>query len=258
HWSPQGQSTTQRRAMASFIKRHDPYRHPVLIHTHSTSEEKTSILSPLLGFKDIDGLSFQVGDPTRVNREVRLWREAAMRAGHPWLITMDEIGPWQRGAVPDADEHDDHKVLRREVLWGSLLGGAAGVEWYFGAHFPHNDLTAENWRTRGSLWKQSRTAAEFFETLPLVDMAPCTRTKVAYCLAEPGKLYVAYRNAGQALSLDLNGVPGEFDVRWFNPIQGGELVVSGLERTRGDQIVVLDSPPDRDVDWVAVVTRRSN
>ena len=51
-------------------------------------------------------------------------------AGRPWLISMDEIGMWHTGVVPD-DVDPDHDALRRYVLWGSLMAGAAGVEWYF-------------------------------------------------------------------------------------------------------------------------------
>jgi len=36
HWDPQGQNDAQRKAMAAFINAHDPYGHPVLLHTHYT------------------------------------------------------------------------------------------------------------------------------------------------------------------------------------------------------------------------------
>lgn len=52
---------------------------------------------------------------------------------------MDEIGFWHTGVLPDAI-NPRHDTIRKEVLWGSLMAGVAGVEWYFGARYDHNDL----------------------------------------------------------------------------------------------------------------------
>lgn len=132
HWSPEGQSDRQRRDMAAYFARHDPYRHPVFLHTHSTAEEKDEILTPLLGNKHLAGLSLQVADRFSVHQQTRKWRSLSEQAGAPWAMTMDEIGQWHTGAVPDAYA-GGHTSLRRHALWGHLLGGGAGVEWYFGA-----------------------------------------------------------------------------------------------------------------------------
>ena len=42
------------------------------------------------------------------------------------------------------------------------MAGGAGVEWYFGYSHPHDDLDAEDWRSRGAMWAQTRHALEFF------------------------------------------------------------------------------------------------
>ena len=41
---------------------------------------------------------------------------------------MDEIGEWHTGALTDAQD-PEHPTLRHHAMWGTLLSGAAGVEW---------------------------------------------------------------------------------------------------------------------------------
>ena len=72
-FSPNGQTTAQRKAMAAFLKSRDPYNHPVVLHTHAHSTLKDELLPDLLGFKAIDGLSFQVD-----HREQVAWRSHQM------------------------------------------------------------------------------------------------------------------------------------------------------------------------------------
>ena len=146
-FSPNGQNDGQRRAMASFLKQADPYQHPVLLHTHSHEPTRANVLDSIVGFKDLDGLSMQVDKREGAAKVVESWRRKAHDSGHEWLITMDEIGMWHTGALPDSLD-PNHDTLRRYVLWGTLLSGAAGVEWYFGARNLHNDLNSEDWRRR--------------------------------------------------------------------------------------------------------------
>jgi len=126
-YSPHAQNDQQRRDMSSYFGIADPYDHAVLLHTHSTTESKEEIITPQLGHLPLDGLSFQVEKRPMVNGEIQKWREKSKVAGKEWLITMDEIGIWKHGAVPDIKD-PDHDRLRHWVLWGTLLGGGAGVE----------------------------------------------------------------------------------------------------------------------------------
>jgi hypothetical protein len=218
HWRPEGQNDAQRIAMAQFIAANDPYRHPILLHTHAETTDKDRILTPLLGLEALQGLSFQVSDRTKVNFETRKWNALSRKAERPWAITMDEIGMWQIGARNDRDD-PTHDSLRRHALWGHLLGGGAGVEWYFGAHQDGNDLTTEDWRTRGELWRQTALAKQFFsKELPYWDVQPCESE--AYCLAKPGDLYAVY------LSTDTPGLSradiaaGDYSLHSFDPVTG--------------------------------------
>jgi len=118
-FTPTAQNDYQRRAMASFIKEIDPYQHPVLLHTHSHDPERSDILEQIVGFKDLDGLSLQVDQPKNAAGVVSEWRNKAAKSGHNWMITMDEIGPWHTGALPDSlDPDHDMRPLQNPVVSG--------------------------------------------------------------------------------------------------------------------------------------------
>ncbi len=218
HWRPEGQSDAQRTAMARYIEQIDPYDHPVLLHTHSEAADKDTILSPQLGNRDIAGLSFQVSKRETVNAEIRKWHDLSRKAGHLWPITMDEIGPWQIGARADSDD-PDHDSLRRHALWGTLLAGGAGVEWYFGAEQDGNDLTTEDLRSRAELWRQTRVALDFFKQhLRYWEMEPCPGD--AYCLGKEGEVYAFYSSEDTPTPLATAFSAGRYRVRLFDPKKG--------------------------------------
>jgi hypothetical protein len=57
----------------------------------------------------------------------------------------------------DDPNHDD---VRHQALWGHLMGGGAGCEWYFGYKFAHNDLGLEDFRATASPTSSSSTTWE--------------------------------------------------------------------------------------------------
>lgn len=246
HWLPEGQTTAQRKSMAAYLKANDPYNHPVVLHTHSTAEDKTALLAPLLGFEAIDGLSFQVDDPIRVHEEVRQWRNHSSKAGRLWAITMDEIGHWSKGAAPDADDPDrDH--LRRHALWGALMAGASGAEWYFGAHFPANDLTSEDWRLRDTLWGQTRAALDIFNhNLAETTLSTCPEEGVIgvlYCARTSDGRYLLYLKAGTKGPIEIPALAGrDISLLWLDP---------KTAVTSPDHHAL--HPPSTNQDWVALI-----
>ncbi|MDJ0643377.1 MAG: DUF5060 domain-containing protein [Erythrobacter sp.] len=253
HWLPHGQSDAQRFAMARHIRQLDAYGHPILLHTHSEAADKDSILAPQLGNRDIAGLSFQVSQRETVNKEIRKWQELSREAGHAWPIAMDEIGPWQIGARADRDD-PSHDSLRRHALWGTLLAGGAGVEWYFGAEQDGNDLTAEDWRSRAALWRQTRIALSFFEqNLRFWEMRPCRGS--AYCLADEGKTYAVYLSADTPV-LERGAIAaGTYRLRLFDPLTGDfDLAVTTIEFVDGDLPRLLSVSPSK-ADRVALLER---
>ncbi len=260
HWRPEGQDDRQRRDMTAFITAQDPYDHPILLHTHSQADEKDDIAAPLLGFAPLDGLSFQVAHRETVYAETVKWRKLAKEAGREWLITMDEIGPWYTGAVPD-DMAGSHDALRRHVLWGHLLGGGAGVEWYFGGKVPGTDLSSEDWRTREQLWTQTRYALDFFERyLPYPDMTPCPgfldRADV-YCAAKPGEVYALYMPEGGSGFMKLPD--GQtFTLHWFDPKTGGPLETGTIDMVTGENRTDIGFAPNHNGNDKVLLIRKAS
>ena len=192
--------------------------------------------------------------------EVIKWKRQAKDAGHEWLIAMDEIGMWHTGALPD-ELDPDHDSLRRHALWGSLLAGAAGVEWYFGARYPHNDLTLEDWRTRANLWKQTRHAMDFFDShLPYWEMEPLenlTTDKSARCFGKPEHVYAIYITSPGNGEIGLSLPTGQYTLQWFDPKNGGQLQEGSITKFDGGASQALGNPPIVDNrDWVVLVEKR--
>lgn len=262
-WSPKGQNDAQRKAMASFLKQTDPYQHPVLLHTHAHDPLRSDILNQVLGFKYIDGLSLQTDERKEASVVVQTWKNKSDSIGWPWLITMDEIGKWHTGALPDSED-SNHYTLRRYALWGTLLSGAAGVEWYFGAKHPHNDLTSEDWRERNRLWQLTNHALRFFKDhLPYWRMEPnhqLINSINAYCLREIDKTYAIYLPKVDDYTINLNEAGGKFNVKWYDPLNGGELQNGSIETIIGGTTSGLGKPPKRSSsnhDWIVLLKKVS-
>lgn len=262
-WTTVAQNDKQRKDMARFLKETDPYQHPVLLHTHSEDPHRSEILNDILGFKYLDGLSLQQAEREHAGEIVETWKTKAREAGNDWLITMDEIGKWHTAALPD-NEDINHNTNRRFTLWGTLLSGSAGIEWYFGAKHPHNDLTSEDWRQRDRLWELTNYAKEFFQdNLPYWEMYPEHRlinSKGAYCLQKKGEVYAIYLPKVQRNTIDLTGVVGEFSVQWYDPLNGGALQTGSVETIQGGKLKNLGNPPVRTIhsdqqDWVCLVKK---
>ncbi|MFS4467948.1 DUF5060 domain-containing protein [Maribacter sp. 2210JD10-5] len=263
-WSPKGQNDRQRKAMAKFLKETDPYNHPVLMHTHSHDPLRSEMLDSIVGYKHVDGLSLQQAERKEVVEIIEKWKKKSKEKDNEWLITMDEIGMWHTAVLPD-NEDPDHDTIRQYVLWGTFLSGGAGVEWYFGAKHPHNDLTSEDWRQRNRLWELTDYAITFFkDNIPYWEMEPehsLINSPDSYCLRKKGDLYVVYLPKINENTIDLNGIEGEFSIQWFDPLQGGELkngtietIIGGGKRKIGHPIT--EKGNSKDQDWVCLIKRK--
>ncbi|MFY0654581.1 MAG: DUF5060 domain-containing protein [Cyclobacteriaceae bacterium] len=261
HFSPIGQDDRQRKDMISFIKGNDPYNHPVLLHTHAVDPERSDILEEILDFGQLDGLSLQAAKREGAAEVVQTWKDKSRDAGNPWAITMDEIGMWHTGARSDSLD-GNHETLRRFVLWGTLMSGGAGVEWYFGARSKHNDLAAEDWRTRDRLWELTDNALAFFQThLPYWEMTPehhLAQSEGAYCFKKLGEVYAIYFPVDtKNFQVDLSEESGKFSLQWYNSLKGGELMQGSEKTISGGAMVDLGNPPNTGElqDWVALLKK---
>jgi hypothetical protein len=161
--------------------------------------------------------------------------------------------------------YTQHEV-RQQTLWGHLMGGGAGCEYYFGYQFAENDLVCQDWRSRDQSWDYCRIAIGFFyeHEVPFWEMT-CMDELVGnaehgisrYCFAKANEIYLVYLPEGGPHGLDLRDASGEYSVQWFNPREGGELINSEVTTVSAGRRVELGTPPaDADKDWLAVVRKR--
>lgn len=267
------QTPDEQRAMARFLRAVDPYAHPIVMHTYP--REQDLVYSPHLGdARALTGVSLQ--NPwSAAHARVLHWRNESARAGLPWVVCNDEQNPSRAGVPPDpgyagsdgwaddgARRYDLH-AIRQATLWGTLLAGGAGVEYYFGNLLPQSDMLCEDWRSRDRSWDYARIALEFFARggFPLDRMRNADELvgnpqhdNSRYCFAKPGELYLVYLPTGGAATLDLTGAPGDFSLEWFNPRVGGPLQTGAVSRVAGGAPAALGLPPaDPSEDWLAIV-----
>lgn len=249
-------TTAQIQAFARFFSQHDPYRHHIVLHTFPGEQETR--YGPLLGDRsELTGVSLQV-PKTEVHKTTLRWVQASEAAGRPWVVANDEQNSADEGVKPDTDD-PDHNQVRQEVLWGNLMAGGSGVEYYFGYKYANSDLTCQDWRSREKMWEQSRHALDFFRAnaIPFWEMKTAdslTGDPDDYCLAGPGAYWVLYKKNGQSTNLDLRGITGDFTVRWYDPRNGGALRSGSIETLKGGAERAVGMAPEHlDKDWVVLV-----
>jgi len=263
------QTPDQQRTMARFFQEYDPYRHPVVIHTYPDQQDK--VYEPLLGDGSLlTGVSLQ-NEWNETHRRTLKWITESAQAGRPWVVANDEQGSAEEGVPPDPGYDGfegigyDLNDIRKQTLWGNLMAGGAGVEYYFGYKLPQNDLLAEDYRSRDQSWDYCRIAIDFFNesTLPFVEMVNRDdlignpeHGRDKYCLAKPGAVYLVYLGYVSTTELDLSDVEGTYQLRWYNPREGGALEEGSVKTVQGGGVVSLGlSPSDPDQDWVAELVR---
>ncbi|HYE99009.1 MAG TPA: DUF5060 domain-containing protein, partial [Planctomycetota bacterium] len=241
----------QRKEFASHIRGLDPYDHPIVIHTYPGQYD--AVYTPLLGHAAYEGPSLQMGSRSATHAETVKWVRNSAANGRRWFVCLDEIGGANEGVLPDANDFW-HDSVRTQALWGNLMGGGAGCEWYFGYSYPHSDLTCEDWRSRDHMWDLTRIAMDFFrQHLPFQDMTPNDGlVSTGWCLNKGGEVYAVYLPSGGTASLSVG--TGTYSVQWYDPRNGGALMNGSVTSITGSGSKSLGSPPNNSTkDWAVLV-----
>jgi len=248
------QTTSQRLACAEYFYQHDPYHHHIVIHN---GQPFYDILGPESKYT---GLSIQTNraDFGNVHGAVLKWRHLANAAKVVWASAVDEPGDHRFSVVPDRI-NPDHDNARQNALWGALMAGAWGIEWYFGYENEHSDLTCQDWRSRDKMWDQSRYALDFFRNykLPYWEMAPMDKLTVDsndYVLAKPGAVYVIYRKIEFNGNVIIPEMKGNYQVTWYNP-RTGQQAKSQIVTAKEGELLIKPLPEEPAKDWVLLVRK---
>ncbi len=166
------------------------------------------------------------------------------------------------GVAVDGNHRYTSDAVRKATLWGNLMAGGAGVEYYFGYKMLENDLVCEDFRSRDRSWDYCRIALAFFDEqrVPFWEMTNANalvgnadNDNSRYCLAKPGELYLVYLPEGGTVDLDLKSPAGvAFSLVWFNPRDGS---TTGQGSITGGSSIQLVAPTTSD-DWLALIRRR--
>ena len=248
----------QRKAFADFFNENDPYKHVIVVHTYTN--QKSKVYPDLLGYPAYGGVSVQ-SNAGKVFSDTLDWREKSAAAGHKWVVANDEQGPYTAGVVPDADDAS-HDLIRKQVLWGNIMAGGAGVEYYFGYQFAHSDLTLQDFRSRDKMWDLSRYALQFFSRnrIPFWDMSNDNGrlSNDNWCLSQSNDdVIVVYLINGGSDSIDLAGETGEtYSIQWYDPRNGGDLQAGSLSSLQiGSGRDLGTAPGSNEKDWVVLLQR---
>lgn len=243
---------------AEYVYDLDPYKHHLVIHTFPNQDHR---YGKLIGDQSVlTGASIQLGHEEFIDVHPRVlkWRHKSDSTGKRWALAVDEPGKANIALLPD-DEDMEHDLARQNALWGTLMAGGFGVEWYFGYKSPHSDLTCEDFRSRDLFWDQNRYARQFFEQhIPFWKMEPAdelTSDNQSFCLSSPDEIYVVLVPIGlETTSIDLEASINEFSVHWYDPRNGGELQKGSIDSVIGGGIISVGKPPSNpEMDWIVLL-----
>ncbi|HYG74935.1 MAG TPA: DUF5060 domain-containing protein [Planctomycetota bacterium] len=273
-----GNTDAQRKAFADFIRAADPYKHPIV--AHNLPGQENTIYTPLLNHPSFEGTSFQLAynnfSMRWTNDKTREWVDKSRNAGKKWYFSVDEpghenftrssmYGDDTAGVRPDTLDasHDDP---RKYSLWGLLMGGGGGYETYFGWAYRGwggGDGYVNNYAAWDGWWNQCRYAHEFFiKYLPFPQMLhdnALTDSTTDYVFAKRGDIYAVYLRDGGSTNIDLSHTSGSFEIKWYDPRNGGTLLNGTVATISGGGIRSIGmAPSNTTLDWACLIRRISS
>lgn len=252
-------SLSQKQSWAQYFYDSDPYHHHLVIHNGANHYNMLGNASKLTGFS----LQLNAPDFTDMFVMTKDYLDRSEDADRPWVVACDEPGDAPLALRPDNDAGTSHTDARKNALWGNIMAGGAGCEFYFGYNKPHSDLTCTDFRSRDAFWDYCRYGLQFLKAnnVPFEQMknqntlVSGNGNNANRCLAKTGDAYLVQLHSGGSATLNLSAATGSFTTKWFNPRTGA---TANGPTLNGGGTVSLGSPPDTtNQDWIALVRSTS-
>lgn len=239
-----------------FFKDTDPWNMPRVVHNYPNYD--IGLFEPFLGGDLLTGVSQQI-EQDKVFTEIKEWVDKSSDASFPWIVSVDEIGPANKGVYTTSSGTDINEDMIELYLMASIMAGGAGTEYYAGGE----DQSLEDFRELDDLFNWSRHAVvDFFDgqNVPFWEMSnddALISGTGNRCLMKDGEVYVLYLPEGGTADLDLGSVTGEFTIDWFSIRDGGSLI-SGGANLMGGSTQSIGSSPTATEDWLVLVQNIQN
>lgn len=141
-------------------------------------------------------------------------------------------------------------------LWGTLMAGGAGVEYYYEYQTGCTNLHCDDHSTQATKYEQAGVELNFVRTkVPFQDVLPADRlTSVTddYVLAKEGQVSLVHSLDGAANTITLP--EGTWQVKWFATETGMMQGKTATFVTNNMANGVL-SAPNQTQDWLIVITK---
>ena len=234
----------------AYIREVDPYDSPIIVR----SSQSSTPIADLIAIPTLDGVSLITPTVANVNADTAAWISGSTDG---IAVSCDEQGTVATGVAPDFQD-PTHDTIRKDVLWGNLMAGGTGTQYYFGTSIAESDLTLQDFRSRDALWDQSKYALDFFK----VNKIPIEKMGSRNSLVSSGSLCLATEDLSTIVVYVKTGISvptiqldtGSYTVSWYNPRTGGGLLQGSI--TAIVQSGLLGSPPtDAVADWVILLVK---
>lgn len=235
---------SQIKSFSDYIRSLTYYKDPIVAHNGPSNVDDW--LDDLLGYTSFCGVSYQSGIGSVNHSKILEWRNKSVSNGHKWYVTFDE--PYITTDTPDL------ATYRKQAIWGTYMAGGSGVELY-----SKNDQSITNYSGYANYYLAGQKAYNFFynNVTELPSMVPNDSLVGTgnWCLAKSGQKYVVYLPNGGTTNLNLTGVSGNFNVKWYDPRNGGSLQNGSIQTISGGGSRSLGNAPNNTTsDWTVLIT----
>ncbi len=252
-------------AFASYVRAVDPYDHPIAVHS---AGDPVEALRFMYGDARYDMTSVQLNQRP-IHEVTEALRRETRQAGRPIPISLDEF-TLDRGQRASHIPIDDADGYRREKLWPTYFSGGM-IEFILEGLLKTDSFKLTE---REKLWRFMWIARHFMEEeLPFWEMEPADELVSSggtielgigkgkkiplgpQVFVKPGEVYAIYLpTATPTGTLDLQGLTGAAELRWFNP-RSGEFAGQTRQVRGGGPVELGAAPADAEQDWVVLVKR---